>query len=73
MFNIFIIVYIIFAAIAFGIVVLKEHQFRQKLLANKKRREENNYSQWLFHTGLHETAYYFNTSGIRIFGGKRIF
>lgn len=73
MFDIFITVYIIFAVIAIGIIPLKEYQFRQKLLANKKRIEENNYSQWLFHTGLHETAYYFNTSGIRIFGGKRIF
>lgn len=73
MFDIFVTVYIFFASIAIGIVVLKEYQSRQELLANKKRREEDNYSKWLLHTGLHETAYYFNTYGIRIFSGKRIF
>lgn len=48
-----------------GMLALKEYYCSQTLLANKKRREEEDYNHWLHTIGLHETSYYFNSTGIR--------
>ncbi len=49
-----------------GMLALKEYRCAQELRRNKKRREEEDYNHWLHTIGLHETSYYFNSTGIKI-------
>ena len=63
---IYFIICLIFLIIFASMLALKEYRCKQDLRRNIKRREEDNYNRWLHKTGLHETSYYFNPSGIRI-------